>query len=258
MNHFFKNRKQKHRLSKNIFVDSGVFLILGSSGSGKDRGHIMPNACKNDYDYIFIETNDELRNNIGGVLKEKGYSIIIFSQEAENMEYQSDLIEECCNLLNTQTKLAVFVEIKQKTDPAFYEVFVKSLYAKRFKLLKESCVRPMHIYFNNVDANGFCLGQFYHIFKTCKNDKVGVSILSQNIENVKYSFEIDDYFDDFMMNLDAMVVMGVCGSMHSYLADKFGNASTIGSELWSVELDKCLVRISSGKFIKDKKHFYCD
>ena len=51
-------------------------LIIGPSGSGKTRGYVIPNIMNAEESMIIADTKGNLRDKLGSVLVDKGYTII--------------------------------------------------------------------------------------------------------------------------------------------------------------------------------------
>lgn len=248
-------------LSEHISINNlGMHLILGASGAGKDRCHILPNVAHFDHDMFFVENDGTLRKKLTPHLEEHRYRILIFNKEnAENTEYLNKLVDQYESLLKQGLPIAVFLEVDDSVDPIFYETFLKLCYAKRALIFRafegtkdEGTVRRVHFYMNDIFPY-FCIGTFYYIIETCQLDNAGFSILSKNLNDIKTAFEIDNWFESFVSHCKSVTLLGNYGEYTEPIFRRV-NMPVPKETSWNlVSHSECFVHIRGEEFIKDSK-----
>ena len=67
-------------LAKNVTLEEGYkinrnVLVLGVPGSGKSRGHVLPNLMEMDGSFLILDPKGELYRTAAGMLRRRGYSV---------------------------------------------------------------------------------------------------------------------------------------------------------------------------------------
>lgn len=246
-------------LSEHISINNlGMHLVLGTSGSGKDLCHILPNVAHFDHDMFFVENDGTLREKLTPHLEEHRYRILIFDKEnTKNPEFLNKLVDQYESLLKQGLPIAVFLEVDDSVDSAFYETFLKLCYAKRSFIFKaflgrDTEFRKVHFYLNDVFPY-FCLGTLYYVIETCLLDDAGFSILSKNLSDVKTAFEVDSWFESFVSHCKSVTILGNFGEYTEPIFRRV-NMSVPEEMNWNlVPNNECFVHIRGEEFIKDGK-----
>jgi len=81
--------KSRYFVQPNFLQFSGNTLVIGNAGSGKSRCYIQPNLLQFNSNFVVADYNGEHVRRYGGILRDAGYEVQIFSATGGNVTVEN-------------------------------------------------------------------------------------------------------------------------------------------------------------------------